>query len=741
MKRIIALLVISACTISLIYAQPVKLPAYEIKSDTAQPQTIGDSSWEKLEDKIGKWTFEEVSSLPLSAKFHKQGIKPDGIDTTDVHTFWYRYKLINDMQQDARISFSSNADYFDVYILFPDHSVSHYRSGMLMNWNKKNGMKYAWWVGAIPIVLKSGEEITVYDRRNWKNETNYIDSVQIFPTSLFEQWYIAQTDSRKYIFSEQELQEAFMLGMLFLSAMFSLFFFRITREKVFIYFTIYAFFFAINRLVNIAGSYTFWYKPELSIYVGYFRFAWAFIPLFLILFIGSFFKTRLRHPLWNKILIATGAVQFLLGLITAIYYTFTKGYLNLFEIPFALLTFFIIPGLLLIICIMNLKSKIQSDRYLAYGAMPYLLLYILTGFVGIRIEDTPGSGNPFTGWLFENFRILELITIALLISSFTWVLFMRFNQLRKVNIQQALEKERIAKENEVARNELILNQKIALEKEVEARTSDLKKSLAELKEAQSQLILNEKMASLGELTAGIAHEIQNPLNFVNNFSELNLELINEMEDNIDKGDFDTVKDLANTVKDNEEKINQHGKRADGIVKSMLQHSRGTTTQKELTDINALCDEYLRLSYHGMRAKDKSFNCEIKTEFDTSLPHLKIVPQDIGRVILNLINNAFYAAREKSKEFASNVEAFKPLVTVGTKRVNGKIEVFVKDNGRGIPDNIKEKIFQPFFTTKPTGHGTGLGLSLSYDIIKAHGGEIKVDTKDGEGTEFVISLPV
>ena len=265
----------------------------------------------------------------------------------------------------------------------------------------------------------------------------------------------------------------------------------------------------------------------------------------------------------------------------------------------------------------------------------------------------------------------------------------------------------------------------------------LENTLSNLKAAQSQLIQSEKMASLGELTAGIAHEIQNPLNFVNNFSEVNDELLKELKAEAEKGNLKEVKAIANDIAFNSEKINHHGKRADGIVKGMLQHSRTTSGQKESTDINALCNEYLRLAYHGLRAKDKSFNVTMKTGFDKNIGNINIVPQDIGRVILNLINNAFYTVDEKKKKMA---DGYEPTVSVRTKMINGNVEILVSDNGNGIPQKILDKIFQPFFTTKPTGQGTGLGLSLSYDIVKAHGGELKVETKEGEGTGFIIQLP-
>jgi len=279
---------------------------------------------------------------------------------------------------------------------------------------------------------------------------------------------------------------------------------------------------------------------------------------------------------------------------------------------------------------------------------------------------------------------------------------------------------------------------------LEAAKQQVDKTLIDLRQTQQQLVQSEKMASLGELTAGIAHEIQNPLNFVNNFSEVSTELVKEMVDEVDKGNTEEVKAIANDVVQNLEKINHHGKRAADIVKGMLQHSRTSSGQKELTDINALCDEYLRLSYHGLRAKDKTFNAKFETDFDTSIPKLNVVSQDIGRVVLNLINNAFYAVNERQKLLASSNELlanFEPTVSVSTKKEGNKVLISVKDNGNGIPDSIKEKIFQPFFTTKPTGQGTGLGLSLSYDIVKAHGGKLMVETKQEEGSKFIIQLPL
>jgi signal transduction histidine kinase len=288
------------------------------------------------------------------------------------------------------------------------------------------------------------------------------------------------------------------------------------------------------------------------------------------------------------------------------------------------------------------------------------------------------------------------------------------------------------------RNKQIANKALESQKtEIDQQRAKAENALDDLRSTQALLIQSEKMASLGEMTAGIAHEIQNPLNFVNNFAQVNEELIDEAGDAIKAGKDDEAIQLLNNLRENQIKINHHGQRAESIVKGMLQHSRISIGQKEPTDFNMLVDEYVRLSYHGLRAKDKEFNATIKTDFDATIDKINITPQDIGRVFLNLYNNAFYAVTEKKKQ---NPESYEPTVTVTTKKVGSSVEVKIKDNGNGIPEKVLAKIFQPFFTTKPSGQGTGLGLSMSYDIVKAHGGEIKVETKEGEYTRFTVILP-
>ncbi len=311
------------------------------------------------------------------------------------------------------------------------------------------------------------------------------------------------------------------------------------------------------------------------------------------------------------------------------------------------------------------------------------------------------------------------------------------NKERKLRIKQE-EEARTAAARKAELEQMVADRttELTLQKE------KLEQALDELKATQAQLIQSEKLASLGELTAGIAHEIQNPLNFVNNFAELSNELMDEMREEIEKGDFEEAKAIAGDIKQNLEKINHHGKRASNIVKGMLEHSRASSGIKEPTDLNALTDEYFRLAYHGLRAKEKDFNAIMKTDFDEKLGNVLVVPQDIGRVILNLITNAFYAVTEKKKQLGAEGKGYEPTVAVITKKSKDGVTVSVKDNGNGIPSELLDKIFQPFFTTKPTGRGTGLGLSLAYDIVtKGHGGELKVETKEGEGTAFVMILPI
>lgn len=392
------------------------------------------------------------------------------------------------------------------------------------------------------------------------------------------------------------------------------------------------------------------------------------------------------------------------------------------------------------------QNELRSLRMFFMAFVPYVAVILISNLTKVVAKDFYESKDSY----FDTAILLSVI----------WLAAILFSQQRQF---KAAEKERLMRQKEDEINRAIAARKVELEELVAERTVELTKqkeeletTLDELRSTQAQLIQSEKMASLGELTAGIAHEIQNPLNFVNNFSEVNKELLLEMNEEIEKGNLEEVKLIVKDVIENEQKINHHGKRADAIVKGMLQHSRANSGVKEPTDINALADEYLRLAYHGLRAKDKLFNATMKTDFDENLSadkadigKIKVVPQDLGRVILNLITNAFYAVNEKKKASQQTEGGFyEPTVTVSTSFIpssegkKGTVLISVADNGNGIPQSALDKVFQPFFTTKPTGQGTGLGLSMSYEIVtKGHGGELKVENKVGEGATFTIILPV
>jgi signal transduction histidine kinase len=352
-----------------------------------------------------------------------------------------------------------------------------------------------------------------------------------------------------------------------------------------------------------------------------------------------------------------------------------------------------------------------------------------------------------TEMLFYSFRfILDFIGVISIPICISWFLGRDFAHMNRNLFTKLKEVEQLSAEKQ----QLLAQQKETLERQVAERTRALNQSIADLQAAQAQLIQKEKMASLGELTAGIAHEIQNPLNFVNNFAEVSIELAEELEESVQSGNQESVCVLATDLRTNMDYIVQNGQRASSIVRAMLEHSRSSTGERQPTDLNALAEEYLRLAYHGFRAKNPDFQVQLHTDFEPGLACLQLVAQDMGRVLLNLYNNAFYAVSEKQQlqktvvagDFAEGETGYQPQVWVCTRQVNGYVEVRVKDNGVGIPENIRDKVFQPFFTTKPTGQGTGLGLSLSYEVVtKGHGGEMTVESQAGQFTEFSICLPL
>lgn len=490
-----------------------------------------------------------------------------------------------------------------------------------------------------------------------------------------------------------------------ISILFFTLFLFFPKEKINGFFALSTFFLSLflisGSMESSMVSNTFW--------LNIFTIIAMYIGLLLMLFcVYRIFKRSLGFWFWTLCLL------FFLGLVSSVVYPISYFAFILLLYQFAII----------LLSIRALKTHGVAAR-IFISCMGLIFIYFISNVIlqafGV---DTTTSDVYFSGL---SFMLLPL-SIAIYLGY-------NFSQRSKSLASQLVEVKRLSTEN----TRILSEQKNTLEKEVTLRTKELNTSLENLKATQGQLIQSEKMASLGELTAGIAHEIQNPLNFVNNFSEVNVELIDEMQDELKTGNHDEVIAISNDIKENQKKINHHGKRADSIVKGMLKHSRNTSGEKEPTNINAIADEYLRLAYHGLRAKDKTFNATLNTDFDESLSKINVVPQDIGRVILNLITNALHAISPKVN--TPNKEPDKtPTIWLSTKQLGDHVFITVKDNGSGIPKDILDKIFQPFFTTKASGEGTGLGLSMSYDIIKSHGGELKVESKEGEGTTFTIDIP-
>jgi two-component system, NtrC family, sensor kinase len=443
------------------------------------------------------------------------------------------------------------------------------------------------------------------------------------------------------------------------------------------------------------------------------------ISLFLLWQLRKFLRISGNHPHWEKLL--TGAMYGAIVLVLVELVFFRGSAIR--WVWYGLMVF--------ILAATYSRREFRPARSVLVAVLPFVFVSLFSDiFNSLYPEVYEAWRNHLEAAVF--FSVIWLVGM--------WVVTNRQ--------QKALAQERLLRQEEEERQRILAHRKVELEWQVEERTAELVKqkdelqrALAELKNTQTQLIQQEKLASLGELTAGIAHEIQNPLNFVNNFSEVSGELLEELKVELRESAqvSDGVGEILSDLALNLQKIQQHGKRADSIVKGMLQHSRSNAGEKKETDLNGLADEYLHLAYHGLRARDNTFNATLTTAFDPNLPKVEVIPQDLGRVLLNLFNNAFYATREKQKTAGPE---FKPEVKVSTCQKNGRIEVRVRDNGNGIPKAVREKMFQPFFTTKPTGQGTGLGLSLTYEIItKGHGGEVEVDTKEGEYAEFIIRLPI
>jgi two-component system, NtrC family, sensor kinase len=675
-----------------------RLDAITVRND--RPYPVKGSALMLRTDK-GADAAEIILNLSAFRPFKNSEIK---IDPEGRYDFWFLFKVKSDLSPlYLTLPLIQNFE-LDLYRIDSNNAVLISKGGILTPGDQKflNHETELFDLKIIP-----GEENTYLLKIN---RTLF----KTFSATIFTARALIKQNHHSFIL------EGILLGIILCVVLYHLLIYFRIREKEYLLLALYMFFLLLQVSTHTGLSNAVLVFDNPRWYHILFNFIPSFSAIFSFWFSYAFLNiNRTTHPLITRIIWIFQGI-FIISAIFSLFSVTEFERLTVLASGFAAVFLFIIG-------VVRYRQKFRpAVVYLiayvpTFFSIPYLLLYV--------------SGNLPYSWFTHNNLLISIAMQAIL---FSLAIAAKIRMLKN--------------ENEV----LLREENIRLEDMVQARTAELQKekgrvenTLIELKTTQSQLIHAEKMASLGELTAGIAHEIQNPLNFVNNFSEVSIELVDEMKHELAVGSMQLAGEIADDLKQNLEKINHHGKRADAIVKGMLQHSRTSTGQKEPTDINALCDEYLRLAYHGLRAKDKSFNAIMKTDFDETIGSVNIIPQDIGRVILNLITNAFYAVDEKKRQLVSDLSAFsnltglntyEPTVSVSTKNIENKVLISVRDNGNGIPKQITDKIFQPFFTTKPTGQGTGLGLSISYDIIKAHGGEINLTSND-EGTIFNILLKI
>jgi two-component system, NtrC family, sensor kinase len=705
------------CTFSAA-AQNSNFPeVFKITADTATYIALPETSWQYLLEKE-PLTIAQVSGPGYSALFKKN-------DTADklFNNYWFRYRIKNALSKSLEITFEEGAE-GHIYILGAGGKWKHFKAGNKIAWSERSGLKK---INTIVFTVPANTEMVIYEHIKGY-ESNFFEPRIGLKNNVVRESYIENYDENFDV-----LNNMFLCGFMFFGGFFNLLFYYIIREKVYLTYAIMLLMSGVGNLDVFVFDWLFQGTPYLYYIATSFIRPLGFALFFIVLL--QFLRVNKHYPrvfrMFLALIILNGFIEL------------TGNYLVLYSVlpdlgaPINLVVgvgYMVMMLAIIILGIIQWYNKVRAARLFMLAFLPY---FILTLFFMALPDNAPSwVGNA------ASFAIMWMVLVI------SWSLFQRFRGEIDKNMQQSLEKERILREKEEERNELIAKQNELLEIQVAERTAELERSLSDLKQTQNQLIQSEKMASLGELTAGIAHEIQNPLNFVNNFSDVSVELLQELKEEVDKGDLEEVNAIADDVIQNLEKIAHHGRRADGIVKGMLQHSRASSGQKEPIDINALADEYFRLAYHGLRAKDKSFNADLVTNFAEGLAKINIIPQDMGRVLLNLFTNAFYATQEKSKQLAvgsgqsqSQFSGYKPVVTVSTQLVGNAVEITVRDNGTGIPDAIKDKILQPFFTTKPTGEGTGLGLSLSYDIVvKGHGGTIDIESVEREGSEFKITVP-
>jgi two-component system, NtrC family, sensor kinase len=656
-----------------------------------------------LKDPGETLSLQQVLTPPFQSQFKKSTQEVPNFGTKQI-AVWCRIQIKNASHKDWIL----NVD-------FPNlHSVTLYQPAGNGYVKEETGRSFPFSRRSIKnrsflfaLQLKPGEEKEIYLRIE--------NHICIFPVYIGDMTAISERQHPEDTFY------GIFYGISFIIAFYAMAQFVTTREIYYFYFFVQVIFFFLYGMIY-CGDASQWF-PAFALPLTDFGTVIISIGIiFVYLFFNSVLNTRKKIPAASRTFLISASIN----VVAVLFYL--AGFRSLTTI------INMIVSLSVFLVAVILCFHLRREKIIRLIFIGFVIGFVVLIFWILMLQNL----FPYSRFVNNLFMVQYMWWMII----FSLALELNINNYIKEKYQAQKESLKNLRE----RDKLILQQNEMLEQKVEERTR-------ELKETQSQLVQREKMASLGELTAGIAHEIQNPLNFINNFSDINSELIDEMKNELIADNKQEAISIADDIRVNEQKINHHGKRADAILKGMLYHSRDSTEQKELTDINALANEYLRLSYHGLRAKDMIFNATIQTDFDNNIEKINIVPQDIGRVLLNLYNNAFYAVTEKKKppptpkgEKNAVQNEYQPTVTVSTKLLKPPsgglgVEITVRDNGNGIPQKVIDKIFQPFFTTKPTGQGTGLGLSLSYDIIKAHGGELKVETKEGEGAEFIIQLPI
>ncbi len=692
-----------------VYVADARIQIHDLKkytavyTDSSNMISIEEMSSEKFSNRFRPLSTMVQPAQPYITYWLKISISALGA----IDNWWL---LLYDDPADK--NYHAENSYVDAWFLNNVHVVTeHQRTGILVPRSQK-AIKENLRLNRILFSAKAGETKYVYLRVYNEFGPDIISSPQLRDP-------IAGVPGK-----EPELWIIFGSGGAFFFAIISFFFYFFVKEKAYLYFGLYAL--TLSQHYLIVHSYlpfVSWYIPEHPHLVMP---AFFFLTISGFIFFALFGRSFINLPQLSKRLdtIFKWVIAFWIAtLITTVVLITATHRVRFTEVNFI----FVLLFLIFLIRIAFFKSILI--RVFVAGAL-WLLCFSILGFLWERVP----LSLPFNPWPTGQLGQLLIYAAGLAYK-------VRLNEKARAHAE-------IVKIRNVELAGLYEQSKKQKE-EIEVQKKNAEEALVELKAAQTQLIQSEKMASLGELTAGIAHEIQNPLNFVNNFSEVNKELVDELQQELRAGKLDDAIVISNDIKENEEKINHHGKRADAIVKGMLQHSRRRNSIKEPTDINKLADEIFRLAYHGLRAKDKSFNVTMKTDYDENIGNINIIPQDIGRVLLNLCNNAFYAVCPPTSQggIKNPEKGYEPTVWVKTSLNllqpgggGAGICISVRDNGPGIPPAIVDKIFQPFFTTKPAGQGTGLGLSLSYDIVKAHGGELRVETSNAEGTEFVVQLP-